>query len=424
MRKLMILLVLFLVSGLLLACESGDEEATSAPGVQPSGTVTSGPPVTKEPVKITIGNLTDLTGPASNQFTIITTGLEDIVRYYNENNIIPGVELEVVSYDGQFDPSNDIPGYEWLKERGADLIFTGVPDTPLTLKPIVDKEKIPLFAATGYQEQLDPPGYVFIMGVIPEHQAFTVMNWIAENDWDYKSNGPAKVGAASWIDGHSQAFISAMEQYAEAHPEQFDWIGSYLTNFMFNWGAEAEALKGCDYVYPCLSPVPFIKEYRSVNDTAKFIATDPQTACFSQIDDAQLWDDIDGSIFIKGGSPWWNEDEELINLAKELLYANHPDDAEEIIRAGASYASVSGVCYPILDLIANTVEAVGAENFTSQALYDTAISYSLQIDGIERAGFTQTRRYAYSNYLIYKASAADEDIIRADENWIPLLIEP
>ena len=426
MRKLTILLIPLLVLGLILstACESNGEGENSPPPVQPLNTDSSEHPVAKEPVKITIGNLTDLTGPASNQFTIITTALEDIVRYYNENNLISGVELEVVSYDGQFDPSNDIPGYEWLKERGADLIFTGVPDTPLTLKPIVNKDKIPLFAATGYQEQLEPPGYVFIMGVIPEHQAFTVVNWIAENDWDYESNGPAKVGAASWIDGHSQSFIKAMEQYAEAHPEQFEWAGSFLTNFTFNWTAEAEALKDCDYVYPCLSPVPFIKEYRSVNDTAKFIATDPQTACFSQVDDAQLWGDIDGSIFIKGGSPWWNEDEELINLAKELLYENHPDDAEEIIRAGASYASVSGVCYPILDLVADTVKVVGAENFTSQALYDTAISYSLQIDGIERAGFSETRRYAYSSYLIYKASAVDEDIIRADENWIPLLVEP
>ena len=427
LRKLTILLVTFLTLGPILssiACE-GDNDGGNNPSVaQPSSVATSEPPVTKEPVKITIGNLTDLTGPASNQFILINTAFEDIVRYYNENSLIPGVELEVVSYDGQLDPANDIPGYEWLKERGADLIFTCTPDTPLTLKPIVDKEKMPLFASNGCQEMLDTPGYVFIIGVIPEHQAYTLLNWIAENDWDYESNGPAKIGGASWIESYSQSFMDAMQEYAEAHPDQFEWIGGHLSNFTFNWGAEAEALKDCDYVYPCISPVAFVKEYRSINDTTKFIGGDPHLTWFSQVDAAQVWDEIDGTLYIRGGSLWWNEDEELINLAKEILYKYHPNNAEQIIREGAAYASVAGVCYPILEMIADAVETVGAENFTSQALYDAAISYSQVFDEVEWAGFTQTRRYAYSNYLIYRASAADEDIIRADENWIPHLVEP
>jgi hypothetical protein len=48
--------------------------------------------------------------------------------------------------------------------------------------------------------------------------------------------------------------------------------------------------------------------------------------------------------------------------------------------------------------------------------YDATDSYSLVIHGVERASFTETRRYAYTNYLIYGASDTDEDIIRTDEN--------
>jgi len=427
MKTLTVLLVPFLVLGLILssiACGSGGEEAPLSPMVQPSSPISSEPPVTLEPVKITIGNLTDITGPSANALIIINMALNDLVEYYNSENLIPGVELKVITYDGQLDPSRDIPGYEWLKARGADLIFTCTPDTPLTLKSIVNKDKMPLFASNGYQEQLDPPGYVFIMGVIPEHQAYTILNWIAENDWDYESDGPAKIGAASWVDGYSQSFIGAMKKYAEAHPDQFEWVGGYLNNFTFIWGPEVEALKDCDYVFPCLVPVAFIKEYRSAGYTAKFIFADPHAAFLSQIDDAQLWDEIDGTYLIRGGSPWWNEDGELVNLNKKLLYENHPDDAEDIMRTGASYATAAGVFYPMLEMIADAVEAVGAENFDSQALYDAAISYSLEIDGVERAGFTETRRYAFSNYLIYRASGIDEDMIRADENWMPHLVEP
>ena len=428
MKELAILLVPFLASGVLLnsiACNSDGEEATLAPVAQPTSTITSEPPVVLEPVKITIGNLTDITGPSSNALVVITTALEDLVLYYNENNIIPGVELEVVSYDTQYDPNRFTPGYEWLKEHRADFIFTSVPDIPLALKSIVDEEQMPLFSASGYVEQLDPPGYVFIMGTIPEHQAYTFLNWIAENDWDYESNGPAKIGLASWTDGYSQSFMGAMEEYAEVHPEQFEWIGGYQTNFTFTWGPEVEALKDCDYVFPCVMPIAFMKEYISADGNAKFICADAQTGFFSLISDAELWDDIDGSLFIKGGSMWWNDDDdELVNLNKKVLYENHPDEAEEIIRAGSGYLAVAGLYYPMFEMIADAVENVGAENFNSQALYDAAISYSLVIDGVERSGFTQTRRYALSNYMIYRASADEEDIVRAAENWMPHLVEP
>ncbi len=399
---------------------SDSEEANTPPVAQPSSTITS---ETKEPVKITIGNLTDLTGPGASAVSNIDMALGDLTAYYNENNLIPGVRFRVITYDGQFDPSNDIPGYEWLKERGADLIYTGVPDTPLTLKPIVDKENMPLFAASGYQEMLDPPGYVFVMGPIPEHQAYTLLNWIAENDWDYESKGPAKIGAASWIDGYSQSFIAAMEKYTEAHPDQFEWVGGYLTNFTFTWGPEVEALKNCDYVFPCAMPIAFMREYRSADGTAKFIGADVHTTFLHMITEAELWDKIDGMLFIKT-SLWWNEDGELINLAKKLLYENHPDEAEDIIRTGSGYLSISGVFYPMLEMIASAVKAVGADNFDSQALYDAAKSYSLVIDGVERTSFTQIRRYGLTNFTIYEASAVEEDLIRADENWIPLLIEP
>lgn len=428
MVKLAILLAPFVASGLIfisIACENSDDETNPSPTMQPSNTNIAEPSAMLEPVEITIGNLTDITGPSSNALVVITTALEDLARYYNENNIIPGVELEVVNYDTQYDPNRFTTGYEWLKSRGADLIFTSVPDTPLALKSIVDKEKILLFSASGYVEQLDPPGYVFILGTIPEHQAYTFLNWIAENDWDYESNGPAKIGGASWTDGYSQSFIAAMEKYAEVHPDQFKWVGGYLNDFTFTWGPEVETLKDCDYVFPCVMPIAFMKEYRSAEGTAKFICADAQTGFFSLISDAELWDDIDGSVFIKGGSMWWNDDsDELISLNKKVLYENHPDEAEDIIRAGSGYLVMAGIYYPMFEMIAAAVEAVGAENFNSQALYDAAISYSLEVDGIERSGFTETRRYALSNYMIYKASAADEDMIKADENWIPHLVEP
>ncbi|MBM3133075.1 MAG: ABC transporter substrate-binding protein, partial [Chloroflexi bacterium] len=143
---IMALVLVLALLPVLAAC--GDDGAPS----------TSLPPGGDEParkVTITVGNLSDLTGPAAAAMTVINMALEDIVRYYNDEDLIPGIALKVVTYDGQYRPSNNIPGYEWLKERGADLIFSAVPGTPETLKPFVDSDRMVLFGASA-----SPEGYL------------------------------------------------------------------------------------------------------------------------------------------------------------------------------------------------------------------------------------------------------------------------
>jgi hypothetical protein len=218
MKKLAILLVPFLALGLILnsiACESGGEEATLAPVVQPSTTITSEPQVILEPVEITIGNLSDLTGVGAAGFKLINLGIKDMVDYYNENNLIPGVEVKVVTYDGQYDPSKDIPGWEWLLERGADVIFAGPPHSVITLQSRADNNEVLLFTTSAGMDLFTGPGYLFSLGSIPQYEAWTLMKWIAENHWDFGANGPAKIGGAMWESPYDIAFLDAMKEYAE-----------------------------------------------------------------------------------------------------------------------------------------------------------------------------------------------------------------
>jgi len=95
-RAIAALLILVLVVPLCLSC--GEEE---------EGVVT-----------ITIGEITDLTGPASPAIIPLHWALADMVSDYNEKGLIPGVKFKVVSWDNKYDPSRDIPGYEWVRERG------------------------------------------------------------------------------------------------------------------------------------------------------------------------------------------------------------------------------------------------------------------------------------------------------------------
>ncbi len=420
-----ILVIAIVLLSSLAGCSSSDNEengetiSTPTPPVTP----TLDPIGESEPVLITIGNLSDITGPASNPLGVIATALEDMVRYYNENNIIPGVEFQVIEYDGQYDPSKDIPGYEWLKGQGADLIFSSVGSVPITLKPIVDKDKVVVFTMTPDKHALDPPGYVFCLAnTLGDYQSYTLLNWIAENDPGFPTDRPAKVGGAFWAEAYSQTFLDGMEKYTEVHPDQYEYEGGYTTNFSFMWGPEVEALKDCDYVMPPGPMQHFTEQYRDAGYQARLIGTDFQIAILTMTDDMDLWDESDKMLLLRTGR-WWNEDGEMVNLAKQLLYDYHPDQAESLMAEGPGYQALRGM-YVMLEIVKETVEAVGPQKFNSEALYEVAQSFSLTVDGIENHSYTKTKRTSVNNIGMYELRGAEKDIFRIDPEWIPILYEP
>jgi len=411
--------VMLLLLSLSIGCTSG--EPSPSPLVRP--TATPEIPETPPDVVITIGNLSDLTGVSSNAMVYINMALDDLIKYYNENNLISGVRLNVITYDGQMNPAMDIPGYEWLREKGADLIFTPIPATPTTLKPRVDKDEVVLFGMAASKDGFLPPGYVFNVGVASQNEAYTILSWIAENDWDYETKGPAKVGGAAWSESYSDELHAAMEEYCSAHPDRFEWEGGYLTHYSMNWQAEVEALRDCDYVYPGIVMKTFVEQYRGAGYTeAKFIGSDTQAALMGMVDKAELWDEIDGMLFLRA-SRWWNEEGEMVNLAKQLLHENHPDDAESIIRSGNGYLTVNQI-YPMFSIIADAAEAVGPQNLDSQALYNSITSLVVTSDGVQRLSFGEEKRDAIDSYAMYEARATEEDLFRLHDEWYPTVRSP
>jgi len=406
----------------LTACGDGEEEAV-LPLARPSAATEETFVIPDEPVVITIGNLTDKTGPGSNAIAQVDMALEDMIAHFNSEGLIHGVELKIINYDIQFDPARDIPGYEWLKERGADLLFSPVPSPPVTLKARLAKDKMLLFAIAATEEAFVPPGYVFCPGnSLCKNASYTILKWITENDPDFPKDRPAKIGGAFWTEAYGQELLGSAERYVKAHPEQYEWEGGFLTGFTFIWGPEVEALKDCDYVLPPVLMQNFVKEYRSAGHTAKFICTDAHMAFLQQIREMEIWDQIDKTLVVRPAK-WWTDEGPLIDLARELLLTYRNDDAEEIIRSGVAYLTVKQV-HIMFELIAETVTAVGAENFNSQALYDVAQSFSVTVDGIECDSFNQTKRTSTNYMRIYEVRAAAEDFFRVGPEWVPVVLEP
>ncbi|MBT4511956.1 MAG: hypothetical protein HOC20_07095 [Chloroflexi bacterium] len=124
-------------------------------------------------------------------------------------------------------------------------------------------------------------------------------------------------------------------------------------------------------------------------------------------------------LFIRE-SEFWTDEGEFIYLVKKLLIDNHPDDADKIKRSGVGYMVISHDLI-MLEVIRNAAEAVGPENIDSQAIYEAAQNYSLTIDGIQRFSFTDTKRFGCDRVTVYEANGAEETIVRAEPEWIPLI---
>ena len=287
---------------------------------------------------------------------------------------------------------------------------------------MVDRDEVVLFASSAQDILIGEPVYAFTAGTHPADLYYTFLDWIAEYDWDYETNGPAKIGLAGWAVNIEYAMAEGLEEFCDDNPEKFEWKGAYLTDMGFVWQSEVQALKDCDYVIPPPgSLVTFVKEYSEANGKARFLGSDPHIALFTLISDAGMWDEIDDMLIIRE-SKWWNEEGELIDLINKLMNEYHSAaEIEKIMRAGVSYLATSQF-YIMMEIIQKAAEAVGSANIDSQALYTAAQSYVLHLDGVQRYSFTDTKRFGCDNFGVYEVSAVDETLHRVGTERLPIIL--
>ncbi len=453
-RTLILALVtLLMVIPLLVACDDDEtEEPTSTPTVpvteptvpvteptvpatvptapvtetpEPTSTVAPTEPV--EDITITLGCLTDMTGMAANALIPVDNALTDVARYFNENDLIPGVELEVLKYDTSYDPSKDITGYEWLKNQGADVMNTIIASAAITLKPTVEQDKMVMFSLVTSDEVINPPGWVFSTNVTGEPYKYTTLKWIAENDPDFPQDRPARVGAVGNFDPYVTTQQKGLQEYCDAHPDQYEWVNGFMLDWTtVTFGPEVEALMDCDYIMPPSTGFfigAFMGEYRDAGGQAKFICDDGQAAFLGMIVESLGWDAIDGSIvtLLNG---WWTDDYEMPNLANQIVNEYRSGEADEMRYAGISYFGGFMQHYAAISILAEAINSVGPENFNSQVLYDTAESFSMTPGGGAEWNFSPTKRSINNSIGIYQASAEAQDLVRLDPEWQPLIYEP
>jgi len=402
-RAMAALLVLVLVVPLCVSC--GDEE--------------------EEGVTIIIGEITDLTGPASPAIIPLHWALADMVSHYNEKGLIPGVKFKVVSWDNKYDPSRDPLGYDWVRDRGAKLIICVIPQTAVILKSFADRDKFAIAALSTNQEMLDPPGWVFAFSNSHYSLMKTFLKWVAEEDWDYTAEGRVpKIGFAAWGDAGGINVERAMREYIQDNPGEFEYVSSHLAPVgTATWTGEVEQLRDCDYLNLYAFPIgAFLKEYQARGYSATVIDAMTMGSYQGYFVDMLGWDALDGSL-TANTSLLWNESFAMVDLMNQLLYQYRPEEAEDIIYTGIGYVGAGHQVIAIFEILRQAIEEVGAENFDGQAFYNAALKYETTSpiwEGYPEWSFSETKRYLVDHIVIDKFDAEAQEVVRITE-WLPII---
>jgi hypothetical protein len=377
---------------------------------------------------IVIGHLTDVTGPAGPALVPLAYGVEDTVRYYNENDLIPGVELKVVNYDTKYDTARDIPGYEWVRERGAQIIITPLSSTAEVLKPFLERDQVVLFACASTRTLVEDPGWIFCKDPPQSAWIKALLKWISEEHWDYEGEGrKPKVGAVGWLEYSHMDIDEGIKEYCDAHPDKFEYVGGYLSPMATaTWSGEIAKLMNCDYVYPGstgIGIVSFVNQFRDLGGKATFISCAPLVAFIGLMLDGCGWDRMDGTL-TGAMLSWYEPTVAFGELAKDLLYEYHPDEAADVERSGTGYLGGYDPMHLILDILREAIEEVGVDQFDTQAFYDTAVNFSITYEGLPEVSFAkhQDPRWANDYTQIWEWSAQAEDIVMLAD-WTPLVTE-
>jgi hypothetical protein len=377
-----------------------------------------------EGVTITLGEIDDFTGPAGAFMSVLSYGMDDMIRYYNEQGLIPGVKIKLIRYDTALNPSRDIPGYDWLKERGAKVIVIGIISPGETLKPFSERDKMPLCDLGTTLPMFNPPGWSFCFNAPIRWNLMTCLKWVSEEQWDY-SNGIPKLGQIGWVGPFATDAENAIKDYCQSHPDQYQYVGSYLApSGTVTWSGEIQKLKDCDIIYPGMMSIEtstFLTQFWGKGYEAQLIGDSSIAAYKGFLADSLGWEHLNGYLSTET-VPWWNEPVPIIELIKDNLYKYRPEQAEEFINFGSTYKGGAYSMYAILDIVRLAVEEVGAKNFDGQAFYNAAVKYKTTLEGCPEWSFSETKRVLSLYNQGYEWSAEAKDLVRATD-WMPSLTE-
>jgi len=141
------------------------------------------PPTTLPPGGdvVEIGALPVLTGGGGSADQPAFQGFQDYLRYSNEEELIPGVTVELAWRDSATDIQRFLSGYEMLANRGVPVIWSDLTIAYGGLEARLERDQIPLFAGGATATAVYPPGWIFDAWATEGESGAIALDYFMEN---------------------------------------------------------------------------------------------------------------------------------------------------------------------------------------------------------------------------------------------------
>jgi len=132
---------------------------------------------------VQFGWILPLTGPGSASSQVMLSGGEDYIRYFNEQEAIPGVRTELLWRDSAFTFALAASHYERLVERDIPLIGAVESTLLFAFKERFEEDEVVAFiTGSGYHKEMYPePGWLYTMTPLMSEQAAVLFEYFMEN---------------------------------------------------------------------------------------------------------------------------------------------------------------------------------------------------------------------------------------------------
>ena len=339
-----------------------------------------------------------------------------LIKYINEEDPIPGVTLELLTYDTQSGTDYALTGYEYLVGQGAKYIACTDSGTIMVIKSKANTDKVPVFLSGPVTAATSPPGYAFCAPMSYYNQTLPLLRYIA--DLSTPTSRPT-IGFFGYSDmSYGSDRLDAIEDYYAANTTKLNYLGAQTFSMFSMPGAystEVNALKDCDYIFlgaTSTHAAPFMSAMRDGGYSPKYCILGSDTGFMETYLTNPGEDALNGTLWATDLGYWRTSDDELNVLVRKLVEEYYDADSKAELEAGY-LAGLSTSVFVVLSGIEILREAVkdldDPTDVTGEMIFNTAETYQFEYDGLPTMGFTNTKRSLLDDVEVWEFRSSDSD---------------
>ena len=162
---------------------------------------------------VEIGYISPFTGPGSAQEQIFLAAALDYVRYFNEEEVLPGVSIELTWADAAMSLARFVSIYERFRARGIPVMMSNQTLGLEARQSTFEQDQIPLYSGNPVKEIVYPPGWFYFRSLTWGEQFAVVADYIMEN---WQEERPPKAAIMAMDTTFGRQPIPEAINYAES----------------------------------------------------------------------------------------------------------------------------------------------------------------------------------------------------------------